>query len=98
MIFVTSTTGGGSASSPPPVTLTVFCCGEAAVARTFTVTAMGGKDAPGPNASLRVQCAPVQVQPAPVMDASVRPEETVSVTVTSPLVGVDAAVLATSRV
>jgi hypothetical protein len=40
---------------PPPDTLTWFCCGELALATTFTVTVIGGKLALGLKTSPREQ-------------------------------------------
>jgi hypothetical protein len=77
-------------ADPPPDTLTLFARGEAAFAATFTVTVIAGKLAPAASVSLRVQlltAVPGHVHPEPAIDTSVSPEGTVSVTVTTPLVG-----------
>src|SRR5215468_8561507 len=77
-------------SAPPPDTVAVFSCGSVALFATFTVTVIGGQLAPGPRASLRVATGPPgKDQPAPgpaVMETSVSPEGSVSLTCTGPAV------------
>src|SRR5262249_16677845 len=85
-------------AEPPPATATLFTCGDAALAATFTVTVIGGKLAPPLRASLRVHELPAQVHPAPAIETSVRPAGTVSVTVTAPAVGGDPAAFDTVTV
>src|SRR4051794_29254669 len=72
---------------PPPDTAALFTRGVPAVAATFTVTVIAGYPAPPSRASLRVQTLEEHVQPVPVIDTSVIPVGTVSVTTTVPLVG-----------
>jgi hypothetical protein len=84
--------------APPPDTATIFTCGEEAVPETFTVTVMGEYEALAPRTSLRLQELEAQVQPVPDMEIKVRPEGTVSVTVTGAVVGPALAALETVTV
>src|SRR5262245_26338032 len=76
--------------SPPPLTVAVLVTLPGALAATFTMSATGGYEAPGPSASARVQVvvAPsVQVQPAPLAALGLMPAGMVSLTVMRPAVG-----------
>src|SRR5262245_9533428 len=76
-------------TSPPPETLAVFVTLAGAVAATWTVMGIGGKLAPAPRVSLRVQVRVPRehVQPVPAIAAPVILLGSVSATVTVPLVG-----------
>src|SRR5689334_13863415 len=73
--------------SPPPETVAVLVTLAGALAATFTLSMMGGYEAPALSASARVQVvvASVQVQPLPAIAAAVSPAGSVSVTVTVPV-------------
>src|SRR4029077_18460240 len=73
---------------PPPETLAWFTCGEVAVPSTLTVTVIGCGYAVAPaSASLREQVLLTQDHgAAPVIETKERPDGSVSVTVTVPLV------------
>src|SRR5579863_2186144 len=77
------------ASNTPVLASTWLVTGLGAFEATFTITVIGGKLELPASISLRVQepLLTVQVQPAPVMDASVRPAGRVSITATGSVVG-----------
>jgi hypothetical protein len=85
-------------TDPPPETVTWFVTCEGALEATFTVTAIDGYLAPAVSASVRVQVLPEQFQPEPVIETSVSPVGTASVTVTVPVVGPAVAALPTVSV
>ena len=72
---------------PPDGSTTLVTCPW--IVPTFTVTVIGGYEAPALNASERVQVLQAlgQVHPVPAMEAMVNPVGRFSVTVTTPLVG-----------
>src|SRR4051812_45677926 len=74
--------------SPPPETIAVFAADREPPA-TFTVSVIAGYCKPGPRISLRLQgpagCA--QVQPLPLIDVAISPDEIPLATVTAPMVG-----------
>src|SRR5258708_35973235 len=72
---------------PPPDTLTWFTCGEAAFEETFTLTAIGGKLAPGLKTSLREHWLTEHAHPLPTMATRANPAGRLSGTVTHPLKG-----------
>ena len=76
-------------ADPPPDTITEFDSGVAAFDATFTVTVMGGKLNPPFSTLVVVQVgSTVQFHVAPpLIDTSVIPNGTLSVTVTVPLAG-----------
>lgn len=73
-------------ADPPPVTCAWFTCGDVAAGRTFTVTVIGGKDAPGARVVVRVQWVGLHVQPVPAIETGVKPEGGSSFTLTVPAV------------
>src|SRR5262249_6861113 len=87
-------------AEPPPDTLAELTSEGAALAATFTVTAIAGKLAPGASTSGRVQGLPpaADVHPVPPIATSVSPLGRDSVTVTVPLVGLAPAPLVTRSV
>jgi hypothetical protein len=67
--------------------LTWFTCGDPAFEETFTLTAIGGKLAPGLKTSLREQWLTEHAHPLPTMVTRANPDGRLSVTVTVPLEG-----------
>src|SRR5689334_7272456 len=76
-------------NSPPPETVTVFAMGDGALVATFTISVMTGKAALATRASERVQVrvAIAQFHPVPARAVAVKPEGSVSLTLTTPDVG-----------
>src|SRR5258706_5910454 len=76
-------------SSPPPATVAVLVTLAGAFDATLTVSVIKGYEAPAASTSLRVHAPAgwLHVQPVPPIAVAVRPEGSVSLTVTVPLVG-----------
>src|SRR5262245_56322622 len=73
-------------AEPPPVTRPWLITGDVAPGSTFTVTVIGGKEAPGASVVVRVQLVGPQVQPVPAIETGMRPGGGISLTATVPVV------------